>query len=98
MKITTTNIMLGILIAASLVTSYKLHQIVKRYDALKIQVDEVVEVVEVKIEEFTLKYGDEITEGLKEEADVLITDAALYADSLRVKASEYLKTIKTTKE
>jgi len=102
MKWTTTNIMLAILIAASLVTSYKLHQVVNRYDDMKVQVTKVVGEVDVKIddfnkvlEDFTLKYGDEIAEGLKEEADILRADAEKYADSLRVKASTFLKKINT---
>jgi hypothetical protein len=104
MKWTTTNVMLGILIAASLVTSYKLHQVVNRYDEMKVQVTEVVGEVEVKIndfnkvlEAFTLEYGDEIAEDLKEEGAAIIIDAQLYADSLRVKAGARIDSIMRTR-
>jgi len=97
MKFTTMNVMLGILILASVVTSYKLHQVVKRYDALKVQVTEVVGEVKTEIADFTklldkfeLKYGDEVAESLKLEANIIKAEASLYADSLKVKAGEWL--------
>lgn len=86
--------MLGILILASLVTSYKLHQIVTRYDALKNEIVTFKNDVNIKVDNFLVKYGDSIAKGLRQEG-------IRYGDSLKVRAGltpEQMNEIKRRKD
>ena len=91
------NIVLGFLALSIIIVSCFIYNLTVEVREFKDGVNAKVTSVEESIVDFTKvidnfvsKHGDDMTEALTIEVDLLKAEAKVYADSLRVKASEWL--------